>query len=69
MRTDYNPSEADSQAATEPRGPEIIRREVSADELRQVQQDPIVRQTLELFGGILIHVERQAPAPVPPATE
>jgi DNA polymerase-3 subunit gamma/tau len=65
----HNPSDAETPAPTEPRGAEIIRREVSAEELRQVEQDPIIRQTLELFGGILIHVEHQAPAVAPAATE
>jgi DNA polymerase-3 subunit gamma/tau len=67
----YAPSEAEAPppVTTGPLGPEIVRREASAQELRQVEQDPVVRQTLELFDGILIHVERQAPAKVPPATE
>jgi DNA polymerase-3 subunit gamma/tau len=56
-------------AATQATEPEIVRRDVSAAEWQQVEQDPVVRQTLELFDGILMHVERQAPAKVQPATE
>jgi DNA polymerase-3 subunit gamma/tau len=68
---DYYSSEAEASAPTtaNPSALEIVRREVSAQELRQIEQDPVVRQTLALFDGILVHVERRVPAETERAAE
>jgi hypothetical protein len=34
-----------------------------------VEQDPVVRQTLELFDGILLHVERRPAGDAQPIAE
>jgi DNA polymerase III gamma/tau subunit len=44
-------------------------RQVSAQERRQIEQDPVVQKALELFDGILVHVERRAPAEAQRAPE
>ncbi len=59
---DYQSVETPPAAAPAPAG-ELVRREISAEERRRVEQDPLVRQALELFDGVLIHVERRAAAP------
>jgi hypothetical protein len=58
---DYHPGEPDNgrQPAPSPRTP-------TAAERARVEQDPVVRQTLELFDGILINVR---PGPVPAASQ
>jgi hypothetical protein len=35
---------------------EIVRREISVEQRRRVEQDPAVRQALELFNGIMLDV-------------
>ncbi len=37
--------------------------EVSLEQRRRVEADPLVRQTLELFDGVLVHVGRRSTAP------
>ncbi len=68
---DYYPAEGEAPPVptAAAAGPETLRREVSAQELRQVEQDPVVRQTLELFDGILLHVERRPAGDAPPIAE
>jgi DNA polymerase III subunit gamma/tau len=62
---DYHPAEMEpARPASAPN-----RREVSAEERRRVEQDPVVRQTLELFDGVVIQVERRAAATVAPEAE
>ena len=57
---DYRPPEALPAGATG----ELIRKELSVEERRRVEQDPVVRQTMDLFDGIVINVERRATTPV-----
>ena len=65
MPDDYHPAEMEpARGASTP-----LRREVSAEERRRVEQDPVVRQTLELFDGIVIQVERRPAAAVAPEAE
>jgi hypothetical protein len=35
---------------------------VSREQLRQVEQDPVVRRALDLFDGTIVHVEQRVPA-------
>ena len=53
----------------EPRSALPPRRDVSAHERRQIEEDPVVRKTLELFDGIVVHVERNEPMDVQGAAE
>lgn len=54
---DYRPIDAEPP----PRG-EIVRRELTVEERRRIEDDPVVRQTLALFDGILIDVQRTTAA-------
>ncbi|MEW6199925.1 MAG: DNA polymerase III subunit gamma/tau [Planctomycetota bacterium] len=55
--SDYRPIDA------EPPPPgEVVRRELTLEERRRIEDDPVVRQTLALFDGILIDVQRTAAA-------
>jgi hypothetical protein len=60
--TDVPPDCRSVAAAPPPRG-EIVRRELTIEERRRIEDDPVVRQTLALFDGILIDVQRTAAAP------
>jgi hypothetical protein len=68
---DYYPAKGEAPAVptAAAAGPETLRREVSVQELRQVEQDPVVRQTMELFDGILLHVERRSAGDAQPMAE
>ena len=44
---------------------ELIRRELSADERARVERDPVVRQALDLFNGIVIDVRAPLATPAP----
>lgn len=55
--SDYRPIDA------EPPPPgAVVRRELTLEERRRIEDDPVVRQTLALFDGILIDVQRTATA-------
>jgi len=59
------PHEADEFAAdTAAEGPQprVMRIPVSAEERAKVLADPVVRQTLDLFDGVIVNIEREVPA-------
>jgi hypothetical protein len=48
---------------------ELVRRELSVDERARIERDPVVRQALELFNGIVIDVRAPLSAPAPSTAE
>ena len=48
-----------------PQGNGSSRRNLSSEERRLVEQDPVVRQTIDLFDGIVINVEHRSPHAAP----
>jgi hypothetical protein len=68
---DYDPHDAAAAGPPftgVPAAGELLRREASVADRAQVEQDPVVRQTLRLFDGIVIDVQRR-PVPAPSPTE
>ena len=56
MVADSPAERAAATAATASPAGEIVRREISIEQRRRVEQDPAVRQALELFNGIMLDV-------------
>jgi DNA polymerase-3 subunit gamma/tau len=48
---------------------ELVRRELSVDERARIERDPVVRQALDLFNGIVIDVRAPLSAPAPSTAE
>ncbi len=60
---DQPPIVEDEAADADVPGPgELLRRELSSAERAEVERDPVVQKTLDLFDGILIDVRKHVPA-------
>lgn len=70
---EWEPPAAPAAAAPEPAEPprthEVRRQDASDAEREQMERDPLVRKTLELFDGIVIRVTRQEAASTPESVE